>query len=348
MNLNNTSKERAVIIAEAGINHDGDIEKAKKMIEAASRSGADYVKFQSFKSKKLVTPTALTSSYIDEGSRDGETFEDLLARLEIDEDAHYELKKHCDKCSIKFLSTAFDEESFDFLIGLGIDLVKVASGDLTNIPLLKYFARSGLPIILSTGMSTLGEIEDAIAAIESQGNYNITLLHCISWYPAEIASTNLNYMGTLRTAFQYPVGYSDHTLGITMSIAASALGATCIEKHFTLDKNDFGPDHSASIEPIELLNLVRSVREVEIGMGVSRRQFCEKELGQRLVHRKSIVLKSAYQKGHEIVENDLALKRPGTGIKPKYIDRIIGKSLRINVSKDHILQWEDLIVSDKD
>ena len=347
MNLDNVYNEKAIIIAEAGINHDGDITKAKKMIEAASRSGADYVKFQSFKSKKLVTPTALTSSYIDEGSHDGETFEDLLARLEIDEDAHYELKKHCDKCGIKFLSTAFDEESFDFLLGLGIDLVKVASGDLTNIPLLKKFASSGLPIILSTGMSSLGDIEDAIAAIESQGNNNITLLHCISWYPAEIASTNLNYMSTLRMAFQYPVGYSDHTLGISMSIAASALGATCIEKHFTLNKNDFGPDHSASIEPIELSKLVQSVREVEIGMGASRRQFCEKEIGQRLVHRKSIVLNSEHQKGHELVESDLVIKRPGTGIKPKYIDRIIGKTLRINASKDHVLQWEDLIVIDK-
>ena len=193
MNYNdlvNKKNPRAIFIAEAGINHDGDISKAKKMIDAAVEAGADYVKFQSFKAKKLVTPDALTSSYIDEGSHKGESFQDLLQRLELNEDDHHELKKYCDNKNIKFLSTAFDTESFDFLISLGIDIVKVASGDVTNLPLLKHMAKSGLPMIMSTGMATLGEIEEAVNAITSEGNDKIVLLHCISWYPAEISTTN--------------------------------------------------------------------------------------------------------------------------------------------------------------
>ncbi|SVE19806.1 uncharacterized protein METZ01_LOCUS472660, partial [marine metagenome] len=236
----------SIFIAEAGINHDGSLEKAKQMVDIAVEANADYVKFQSFKADKLVTAQALTSSYIDKGSHSGESFRDLLARLELNEQSHRELKNYCDEKGIKFLSTAFDNDSFDFLLELGIDTVKVASGCLTNLPLLRYMAKSQLPMIVSTGMATLGEIEDAIEAIEETGNNNITLLHCISWYPADFETTNLLFMMTLKEAFGYPVGYSDHTLGINMSIAARALGATILEKHFTLEKEDFGPDHSAS------------------------------------------------------------------------------------------------------
>jgi N,N'-diacetyllegionaminate synthase len=334
---------KAIFIAEAGINHDGDIEKAKKMIDAAVEAGADYVKFQSFKAKKLVTPDALTSTYIDGGSHKGESFQELLSRLELDESAHYELKSYCDKKGIKFLSTAFDAESFDFLISLGIDIVKVASGELTNLPFLRHMAHSGLPIIMSTGMATLGEIEEAVNAIVSEGNKNIILLHCISWYPAEISTTNLRFMETLRSAFPFPVGYSDHTLGINMSISARALGAVVLEKHFTLDKTEFGPDHAASIEPNELKNLVAGLREVEAGLGTANRVFCEKEIGQRKVHRRSIVVKKRIESGETLTLDNLTIKRPGIGIKPKYIDEILGKKVMESCDAESLLEWSNIV-----
>lgn len=341
MTINEFAQEgtKTIIIAEAGINHDGDINKAKKMIDVAANAGADYVKFQSFKASDLVTHDALTSSYIDEGSHDGESFRSLLSRLEINEQDHIDLKQHCDSKNIKFLSTAFDKDSFDLLLNLGIDVVKVASGDVTNLSLLKHFARSKLPIIMSTGMCTLGEIEEAINAIEEEGNFDITLLHCVSWYPAEIETTNLLYMNTLKSAFNYPVGYSDHTLGLSMTIAAKALGACVIEKHFTLNKDDFGPDHAASIEPDELDDLVKFVREVEIGLGSSRRTFGEKEIGQRLVHRRSIVAAEDIKAGTLISESIIDIKRPGTGIKPKNYDRLLGAKTKIDIEKDSVIDW---------
>mgnify|MGYP003976283095 FL=1 len=341
-NLVNKKNPRAIFIAEAGINHDGDISKAKKMIDAAVEAGADYVKFQSFKAKKLVTPDALTSSYIDEGSHKGESFQDLLQRLELNEDDHHELKKYCDNKNIKFLSTALDTESFDFLISLGIDIVKVASGEVTNLPLLKHMAKSGLPMIMSTGMATLGEIEEAVNAITSEGNDKIVLLHCISWYPAEISTTNLRFMETLKHAFPFPVGYSDHTLGINMSIAARALGAVLLEKHFTMDKTEFGPDHAASIEPDELKSLIEGLREVEEGLGSTQRVFCDKEIGQRKVHRRSIVVKSRIEAGEVLTIDNLIIKRPGIGIKPKYLDDVLGKKVRVACDAESLLSWSNV------
>lgn len=340
---NNNTATKAIFIAEAGINHDGDISKAKKMIDVAVESGADYVKFQSFKAKKLVTFDALTSSYIDEGSYDGESFQDLLQRLELDEQDHHELKNYCDEKNIKFLSTAFDTDSFDFLISLGIDIVKVASGDVTNIPLLKHMAKAGLPMIMSTGMATLGEIEEAIEAINSEGNQKIVLLHCISWYPADISTTNLRFMETLSNAFDYPVGYSDHTLGINMSVAARALGALVLEKHFTIDKEEFGPDHAASIEPDELKKLIIGIREVEAGLGTTKRVFCDKEIGQRKVHRRSIVVNKNISAGDTLTHDNLVIKRPGIGIKPKHLDDILGKKIRINCAADTLLDWTNIV-----
>ena len=338
----NTTEVRATFIAEAGINHDGSLEKAKQMVDQAAAAGADYVKFQSFKADKLVTADALTSSYIDAGSHQGESFRDVLARLELDAAAHVELKNYCDDKKIKFLSTAFDNESFDFLLELGIDAVKVASGDVTNLPLIRHMARAKLPMIISTGMATLGEIEEALEAVVSQGNENITLLHCISWYPAEIETTNLRYMETLRHAFGYSVGYSDHTLGINMSIVARALGATVIEKHFTLDKTAFGPDHAASIEPAEMVALVQGLREVEAGLGTSSRQFFAKEIGQRKVHRRSIVVAKPIKKGEILTQDNLTIKRPGIGIKPKYLEQIIGKPVRRDYEADTLLEFADV------
>lgn len=333
---------RAIFIAEAGINHDGDIKIAKKMIDAAAAANADYCKFQSFKANKLVTPNALTSSYIDSGSRAGESFRDVLARLELNERDHYELKEYCDNKNIKFLSTAFDEDSFDFLLKLEIDMVKVASGNLTNIPLIKHMAASGLPMFVSTGMATLSDIEDAIEAIVKEGNNQILLLHCISWYPAAIETTNLRYMNTLKTAFEFPVGYSDHTLGINMTIAARAMGAVALEKHFTLDSTRFGPDHSASIEPKEMTKLVQGIREVESGLGTSKRQFSAKEINQRKVHRTSIVISKTIKKNEFFSTDNLTIKRPGIGIRPKYLKNIIGKQSDNNIDPESLLNWNDI------
>ncbi|MFC1595721.1 N-acetylneuraminate synthase [Candidatus Margulisiibacteriota bacterium] len=340
--LKSGAEIRAVFIAEAGINHDGDLKAAKKMVDAAVQAKADYVKFQSFKADKLVTPDALTSSYIDSGSYKGETFRDLLARLELSKSDHYELSDYCKEKGIKFLSTAFDSESFDFLVELGIDVVKIASGDLTNIPLLKHMAASKLPIILSTGMATLGEIEEAITAITGEGNQQIVLLHCISWYPADIKTTNLRYMETLRKAFGFPVGYSDHTLGINMSIAARAMGAVLLEKHFTLDSKQFGPDHAASIEPDEMAKMIQGFREVEDGLGSSVRQFGEKEIGQRKVHRRSIVVKEQIKKGDVFTATNLTIKRPGIGIQPKHWDNVLGMKADNNIEPEQLLTWADI------
>jgi N,N'-diacetyllegionaminate synthase len=337
-----TPNPKALFIAEAGINHDGDIEKAKRMIDAAAESKADYCKFQSFKAKKLVTPTALTSSYIDSGSKKGESFRDLLTRLELSERDHYELKEYCDSKNIKFLSTAFDEASFDFLLKLGIDMVKVASGNLTNIPLIRHQAASGLPMFISTGMATLGDIEEAVEAVVKEGNNNILLFHCISWYPAEIETTNLNFMKTLKSAFGFPVGYSDHTLGINMTLAARALGAVALEKHFTLNSKDFGPDHAASIEPEDLNKIVIGLREIESGLGVTQRLFGEKEINQRKVHRTSIVVNEEIEKGEVFTKENLTIKRPGIGIKPKHLSEILGKKSSRDLKAEELLQWNDI------
>ena len=333
---------KAIFIAEAGINHDGDIEKAKRMIDAAVEAKADYCKFQSFKAEKLVTPNALTSSYIDAGSNKGESFRDLLTRLELSEKDHYLLKEYCDNKSIKFLSTPFDEESFDFLLKLGIDMVKVASGNLTNIPLIRHMAAAGLPMFVSTGMAKLADIEEAVEAITKEGNNQILLFHCISWYPAEIETTNLRFMETLKSAFGFPVGYSDHTLGVNMTIAARALGAVALEKHFTLNSKAFGPDHSASIEPTEMKKMVEGIREVEAGLGIANRIFGEKEINQRKVHRTSIVVASFIKKGEVFTKDNLTIKRPGIGIKPKYLENILGKKANNNLEPETLLSWNEL------
>ncbi len=340
--LTKQSDPKAIFIAEAGINHDGSLETAMKMVDAAADAGADYVKFQSFKAEKLVTPDALTSTYIDEGSYKGESFRDLLTRLELSDDGHRDLKQYCNSKNVKFLSTAFDAESFDFLLKLGIDVVKVASGDLTNVPLLRHLASARLPMIVSTGMASLGEIEEAVNIIIKEGNNKIVLMHCISWYPAEIITTNLRYMETLGKAFGFPVGFSDHTLGINMSIAARALGAVVLEKHFTLDARQFGPDHAASVEPDQMSALVRGIREVESGLGETTRSFGDKELGQRKVHRRSVVVKEPIKAGDVFTEVNLTIKRPGTGIRPKYWDDIIGKRANRDINSEHLLEWLDI------
>lgn len=342
--LKNNPDARAIFIAEVGINHDGNIETAKKMINVAAEAKADYVKFQSFKAEKLVTPDALKSSYIEQGSRKGESFRDLLKRLELSKDNQKELADYCKARDIKFLSTAFDADSFDYLLKLGIDVVKVASGDLTNLPFLRHMASSNLPMIVSTGMATLGEIEEAIDTIVNKGgNKQLVLVHCISWYPAEYETANLRFMETLKKAFGFPIGFSDHTLGINMSIAARAMGAIVLEKHFTLDAKQFGPDHAASIEPDQLIELVRGLRQVEAGLGNSSRQFSENEINQRKVHHRSIVVSRPIKKGQVFTADNLIIKRPGIGMKPKHWDEVLGKKASHNLEAEQLLNWADIV-----
>lgn len=341
--LKNNPDARAIFIAEAGINHNGSVETAKKMINVAVEAKADYVKFQSFKAEKLVTPDALKSSYIEQGSRKGESFRDLLKRLELSKDHQKELANYCKAKDIKFLSTAFDADSFDYLLKLGIDVVKVASGDLTNLPFLRYMAASKLPMIVSTGMATLGEIEEAVDVIVNKGsNKQLILMHCISWYPAEYETANLRFMETLKKAFGFPIGFSDHTLGINMSIAARAMGAVVLEKHFTLNAKQFGPDHAASIEPDQLIELVRGLRQVEAGLGSSSRHFGEKEINQRKVHRRSIVVSKPIKKGEVFTEDNLIIKRPGIGMKPKCWDEVLGKKSSRDLQAEQLLEWSDI------
>jgi N,N'-diacetyllegionaminate synthase len=343
--LKNDPDVCSIFIAEAGINHDGNLATAKKMVDQAVRAEADYVKFQSFKADKLVTPDALTSSYIDQGSHQGESFRDLLKRLELSKEDQKDLAQYCKGKKIKFLSTAFDADSFDYLLELGIDVVKVASADLTNIPFLRHMAASKLPIILSTGMATLGEIEEAVDSIvNKEGNKQLILMHCISWYPAEHSTANLRFMDTLKKAFGFPVGFSDHTLGINMSIAARAMGAVVLEKHFTLDAKQFGPDHAASIEPKEMIELVKGLRQVEVGLGSSNRLFGEKEIGQRKVHRRSIVVAKTIKNGEMFSSDNLIIKRPGIGMKPKHWDAVLGKKASRDLKPEQLLGWADLAI----
>ena len=327
----------AFIIAEAGINHDGDVEKAKKLIDVAAEAKADAVKFQTFQADKLVTSNALRSSYIVEGSYEGESFRDLLQRLELTWDDFAMLEEYATQRGLFFLSTPFDEESVDFLVELGVKALKVPSGDVTHLPLLKHIASKNLPIIMSTGMASLGEIEEAIETIYGTGNGQLILMHCVSWYPAAFADVNLRVMETLRQAFQVPTGYSDHTLGIAISIAARAMGACILEKHFTLDKNAFGPDHAASIEPEELTQLVKSVREVELSLGYPVKRIGEVEMGQRDVHRRSIVAAVPIMAGTTIEPAMLAVKRPGNGLAPRYLDWIIGKKATRDIQAEELI-----------
>jgi N,N'-diacetyllegionaminate synthase len=335
---------KTLIIAEAGVNHNGSIDLAKRLIDVAAEAGVDFVKFQTFKAEKLVAKDAKKAEYQVKnigGSDDSQFI--MLKRLELDLEAHLILFDYCKSKNIKFLSTAFDLESIDLLDRLGLELYKIPSGEITNFPYLKRIAGKGKPIILSTGMSDLGEIEDAVDICVEGGTEKdlITVLHCNTEYPTPMKDVNLKAMITIGQALGVKVGYSDHTLGIEIPIAAVALGALCIEKHFTLDKNMEGPDHKASLEPDELKEMVRAIRNIEQALGNGIKKPSDSEKKNKEIARKSIHLAKALNSGDTISENDLIMKRPGSGIPPSMIDYVVGKRLLKNLVEDHKLSFND-------
>lgn len=329
------------IIAEAGVNHDGSTEKALRLVDAAARSGADAVKFQTFRADALAVPDAPKAEYQKKRGGEETTQRDMLARLELDRASFDRIAARCAERGILFLSTPFDEQSVDMLVAMGVSMIKLPSGELTNHPLLSHAAKTGKPLILSTGMSTLEEIEDALAAIRRAGGPPVALLHCVSQYPAPLEAVNLRAMAAMRDRFSVPIGYSDHTEGIAVPVAAAALGAAIIEKHFTLDKRDPGPDHAMSLEPDELAAMVAGVRAAAaaLGDGVKRPHACELEL--RGVARRSLVYARDLEKGSALRPEDLAAKRPGTGISPARRDEFVGKTLRRDRKTNAFVDPED-------
>jgi N,N'-diacetyllegionaminate synthase len=334
--------QKVLIIAEAGVNHNGSMELALQLVDAAKASGADAVKFQSFRADLLATPSAHKAAYQERTVPNSESQLEMLRRLQLDAHSHRRIIEYCKEVGIEFLSSPFDAESADLLESMGVGMYKIPSGEITNIPFLEYLARKGKPLILSTGMSTLGEVEEAIHAIVTTAPIPITLLHCVTEYPAPYAEVNLRAMHTLRQAFGVPVGYSDHTPGIEIAVAASALGAEVIEKHFTLDRSLPGPDHAASLEPDELKQMVQAIRHVESALGDGIKTPAACELPNIAVARKSIVAAHSMPRGHLISEHDLSIMRPGTGLAPKVLPSVIGRTLRVAVGKDELIKWSQL------
>jgi len=333
---------RIFIIAEAGVNHNGSLDLALRLIDAAKASGADAVKFQTFRAESLAVRTAHKAPYQERTTAAAESQFEMLQRLELDAMAHRRLIDHCRQAGIQFLSSPFDAESADLLASLDVPAFKVPSGEITNLPLLRQLARKGRPLILSTGMATLDEVAEAVEALQSAGAAQLTLLHCVTEYPAPYAEVNLRAMQTLQSAFGLPVGYSDHTPGIEIAVAAAALGAEVIEKHFTLDRSLPGPDHAASLEPDELRQMVSAIRHVEAALGTGIKVPAPCELPNMAVARKSIVAARSMPAGHTLSDGDLDIKRPGSGLAPKLLPSLIGRTLRGDVVKDEVIDWKHL------
>ena len=326
------------VIAEIGINHNGSVEEAAKLVDAAADCGADAVKFQSFRADRL-----LICSRDRYAQQDGEeSAYDLLRRCELSFEEQEKLKVHADKRGIIFLSTPFDTESADFLERLGVPAFKIASGDITYIPLLDHIAAKGKPVFLSTGMSYLDEVIEAVRRLRDGGSPEILLMHCTSSYPAMPGDMNLRALETLQSYFGLPTGLSDHSRGILFSIAAAAMGAAAIEKHFTLDQEADGPDHKASLNPDGLKELVMNLRRIEEGMGSGEKRPAESEMEGRLLGRRSVVAAKDIQAGERIVSDMLTCKRPGVGIAPKYRNQVDGMTARRFIAKDTVVTWEDL------
>lgn len=331
--------EPVFIIAEAGVNHNGDIHLAKKLIDAAKQAGADAIKFQAFKTENVITKKAEKAPYQKKATGDAETQFEMIKKLELSPADFKELAVYAKRKEIVFLASAFDIESVDLLDQLEVPLFKVASGEITNYPLLKHIVQKNKPIILSTGMADLSEIQDAVDYIRSQGNDNIVLLHCITSYPARTDEANLKVIQTFKQKFSLPVGFSDHTLSMVIPVAAVALGATVIEKHFTLDKKMSGPDHQASLEPKELTAMVNGIREVQNALGDGQREITQNEQILKNLARRSLVAKIDIPKGVIITEGCIAEKRPGNGISPKLLPQILGRKAKMDIRQDDVLEW---------
>ncbi|SEH53592.1 N-acetylneuraminate synthase [Magnetospirillum fulvum] len=329
-----------MIIAEAGVNHNGDPELAKRLIDAAKAAGADYVKFQTFKAERLVTQGAAKADYQKKTSGADESQFEMIRRLELSEATHRDLIAHCAAQGIGFLSTGFDVDSLDMLAGLGLPLVKIPSGEITNLPYLRHVGSMELPVVLSTGMATLAEVDDALGVLEDAGvpRDRITVLHCTTEYPTPMDEVNLSAMLTLRDAFGVAVGYSDHTEGIEIAIAATALGACIIEKHFTLDRSLPGPDHKASLEPDELAAMVAAIRNIERAMGDGIKRPGPSETRNLPIARKSIVAARPISAGEPLSAENMTVKRPGNGLSPMRWDDMIGRIASRAYQRDEAIE----------
>ena len=332
--------KKVFIIAEAGVNHNGSIKLAKKLIDVAVEAGVDAVKFQTFKASNLVSKDAKKAEYQSKNMKDNDDSQyNMLKKLELDVDTHKELMSYCNSKNIMFLSTPFDHDSIKLLNNLGLEIFKIPSGEITNLPYLRHIGSLNKKVILSSGMADIGEIEDALDVLIEAGTLkeNITVLHANTMYPTPMEDVNLKAMVTIGNTFDVNYGYSDHTLGIEVPTAAVAMGASVIEKHFTLDKTMEGPDHKASLEPDELKAMVKSIRNIEIALGSSIKKPSISETPNITVARKSIVAKKDIKKGEILTEDNLTIKRPGNGISPMQWDEIIGTIAHKDYKEDELI-----------
>ena len=341
-NLIEKIAERVFIIAEVGCNHNGDLDIAKSLVDAGLNAGADAVKFQSFRPEEMSVRHTPKADYQLRATGSEESQFNRLKRMSLDEDSQRNLKAYCDKKRILFCSSPFDCQSADFLNKLNVSFFKIPSGEITNTPFLKHIGSFGKPIILSTGMSNLGEVEIALNAINWESKIDIILMHCLSDYPAMWQEANLKAMHTLGNAFNLPVGFSDHTKGIEVALVAVGMGAVVIEKHITLDRNMEGGDHKASLEPHEFKHLVEKIRKIEAALGDGVKRCMPSEENVRDVARKSIVCRKYIKKGHVIQRDDISIKRPGTGISPNYFNEIVGSIATEDIKTDELISWHQI------
>ena len=333
---------KTLIIAEAGVNHNGDFELAKKLIDKAVEGGADIVKFQTCKAENVISRYADKAEYQKVTTGEADSQLEMVRKLMLTYEEYGKLKEYCDEKGIEFLSTAFDLPSVDYLHSIGMRRWKIPSGEITNLPLLIKIAKLHEPIIMSTGMSELSEVADAVKVLKDNGAQDITLLHCTTEYPAPYEDVNLKAMDTMREAFGLPVGYSDHTKGLEIPVAAVAMGACVIEKHFTLDRNMEGPDHKASIEPDELKSMVDQIRHVEVAIGNGEKKVSASEQKNQDIARKSIIAKTAIKAGDVFTEDNVTTKRPGSGINPMRWFDLLGKTAKHDYQEDYLIEKDEL------
>lgn len=332
--------QRCLLVAEAGVNHNGNLDMALQLVDKAAEAGADVVKFQTFIAEKNISPLAPKADYQLKTTGAAESQLDMAKKLELSFDAFRRLFAHCRQRGVLFLSTAFDYESADFLEELGVVAFKVPSGEITNLPFVEHLACKGKPLIISTGMSTLDEVRAAIEVVKQAGNERFVLLHCVSNYPADPADANLRAMKTMEQAFHVPVGYSDHTPGIDVSLAAVALGACLIEKHFTLDRSLPGPDHAASLSPEDLVRLVRGIRVVESALGAGLKVPAVSESNTVSVARRSLVAVQIIEAGTVVTARMIGIMRPGTGLAPALLGQVVGRVAAKDIAKGTLISWD--------